>query len=132
MAKLTEEMKALLSSQQSFVATSSPEGVPNIGPKGSVRVLDDEHIAFFEMTGKRTYENLKRNPNIAIAVLDREKMQGYRFVGRAELVTEGELYQQAKQFAEAMKLPMAPQAAVKVKVEEVYNIGVPEPGKKIA
>ena len=132
MAKLTEEMKALVANQQAFIATASPEGIPNIGPKGSTRVLDDEHIVFFEMTGRRTYENLKTNPNIAIAVLDREKMQGYRFVGKAELVTEGELYQQAKQFAEAMKLPTAPQAAVKVKVNEIYNIGVPEPGKKVA
>jgi len=132
MAKLTEEMKALVANQQAFIATASPEGIPNIGPKGSTRVLDDEHIVFFEMTGRRTYENLKTNPNIAIAVLDREKMQGYRFVGKAELVTEGELYQQAKQFAEAMKLPTAPQAAVKVKVDEIYNIGVPEPGKKVA
>jgi hypothetical protein len=132
MAKLTEDMKTLVANQQAFIATASPEGIPNIGPKGSVRVLDDEHIVFFEMTGRRTYENLKTNPNIAIAVLDREKMQGYRFVGEAELVTEGELYQQAKQMAEAMKLPTAPQAAVKVKVNEIYNIGVPEPGKKVA
>jgi predicted pyridoxine 5'-phosphate oxidase superfamily flavin-nucleotide-binding protein len=132
MAKLTEDMKTLVANQQAFIATASPEGIPNIGPKGSVRVLDDEHIVFFEMTGRRTYENLKTNPNIAIAVLDREKMQGYRFVGEAELVTEGELYQQAKQMAEAMKLPTTPQAAVKVKVNEIYNIGVPEPGKKVA
>jgi len=132
MAKLTEEMKALVANQQAFIATASPEGIPCIAPKGSTRVLDDEHIAFFEMTGMRTYENLKSNPNIAIAVLDREKMKGYRFVGKAELIAEGELYQQAKQFAEAMKLPTAPQAAVRVKVDEIYNIGVPEPGKKIA
>ena len=84
------------------------------------------------MTGRRTYENLKRNPNIAIAVLDREKMQGYRFVGKAELITEGELYEQAKQRTEAMKLLTAPQAAVKVKVDEIYSIGAPEPGKRIA
>ena len=131
MAKLTEEMKTLVANQQAFIATASPEGIPNIGPKGSTRVLDDEHIVFFEMVGRRTYENLKINPNIAIAVLDREKMQGYRFVGKAELITEGELYEQAKQRAEAMKLP-APQAAVKVKVDEIYNLGAPEPGKKIA
>lgn len=131
MAKLTEEMKALVANQQAFIATASPEGIPNIGPKGSTRVLDDEHIVFFEMVGRRTYENLKINPNIAIAVLDREKMQGYRFVGKAELITEGELYEQAKQRAEAMKLP-TPQAAVKVKVDEIYNLGAPEPGKRIA
>lgn len=132
MARLTEEMKALVANQQAFVATASPEGIPNIGPKGSVRVLDDEHIAFFEVTGKRTYENLKSNPNIAIAVLDRENMKGFRFVGKAELVTGGELYQQEKQRAEAMKLPTAPVAAVRVKVDEIYSIGVPEPGTRVA
>jgi hypothetical protein len=52
--------------------------------------------------------------------------------GKAELVTEGELYEQAKQMAEAMKLPTAPQAAIKVKVDKIYSIGVPEPGKRIA
>ena len=114
------------------MATASPEGIPNVGPKGSVRVLDDEHIAFFEMTGKHTYENLKKNPNVAIAVLDRGKMQGYRFMGRAELITEGELFEQAKQTAKAMKLPTPPLAAVKVKIYAIYNIGVPEPGKQVA
>ena len=123
MAKLTEEMKGLVGSQQPFVATASPDGMPNIGPKRSTHVLDDEHIVFFELTGGRTWDNLQKNPRVAIAVVDASKMQGYRFVGKAELVTEGELYEGAKNLAEMMKMPDPPKAAVKVKVEEIYDLG---------
>ena len=123
MAKLTEDMKALVSSQQAFIATASPDGVPNIGPKASTHVLDDEHIVFYELTGGRTWENLQNNPSVAIAVVDRSKMQGYRFVGKAEFISEGELYEGAKKLAEMLKSPAPPKAAVKVKVEEIYNLG---------
>ena len=124
MAKLTEEMKALIGSQQPFIATASPDGVPNIGPKASTHVVDDEHIVFYELTGGRTWENLQKNPKVAIAVVDRNAMQGYRFVGKAELITEGELYEGAKKLAEMMNMPAPPKATVKVKVEEIYDLGV--------
>ena len=123
MAKLTKEMKALLGSQQAFIATASPDGVPNVGPKGSTRVMDDEHIIFFELSGGRTWQNLQRNPRVAIAVVDRTTMQGYRFAGRAELIKEGQLYEDAKKLAEALKIPVPPCAAVRVKIEEIYNLG---------
>ncbi len=130
MAKLTEEMKALVANQQAFIATATPNGVPNIATKGSTRVLDDEHLVFFELTGGRTWENLQKNPKVAIAVVDRSKMQGYRFVGTAQLITEGELYAAAQKLAEMLKIPFPAKAAVKVKVEEIYNLG--GGGQKVA
>ena len=123
MAKLTQEMKDMLAAQQCFVATAALDGTPNIGAKGSTHVLDDEHIAFFELTGGRTWENLQKNPKVAIAVADKSKLQGYRFVGKAELITEGELYEGARKLAELIKSPAPPKAAVKVKVERIYNLG---------
>lgn len=123
MAKLSEEMKTLIASQQAFIATTGPDGAPNIGTKASTHVLDDEHIVFYELTGGRTWINLQNDPRLAIAVADRSKLQGYRFVGKAELITEGELYDGAKKLAEMMKMPVPPKAAVKVKVDEIYNLG---------
>jgi predicted pyridoxine 5'-phosphate oxidase superfamily flavin-nucleotide-binding protein len=123
MAKLSEEMKALIASQQAFIATTEPNGAPNIGTKASTHVLDDENIVFYELTGGRTWINLQNDPRVAIAVADRSKLQGYRFVGKAELITEGELYDSAKKMAEMMKMPVPPKAAVKVKVDEIYNLG---------
>lgn len=123
MAKLSEEMKTLIASQQAFIATTDPNGAPNIGTKASTHVLDDEHIVFYELTGGRTWINLQNDPRVAIAVADRSKLQGYRFVGKAELITGGELYDGAKKLAEMMKMPVPPKAAVKVKVDEIYNLG---------
>jgi predicted pyridoxine 5'-phosphate oxidase superfamily flavin-nucleotide-binding protein len=123
MAKLSQEMKTLITSQQAFIATTDPNGAPNIGTKASTHVLDDEHIVFYELTGGRTWINLQNDPRVAIAVADRSKLQGYRFEGKAELITEGELYDGAKKLAEMMKMPVPPKAAVKVKVDEIYNLG---------
>ena len=131
MAKLTAEMKSLISSQQAFVGTASPDGKPSIGLKGSTLVVDDEHIAFFEMIGGRTWENVRRNPFVAIVVADRAKMQGFRFEGKVEeLLTSGPLYEEARKLSQAMKIPVPPKAAVLVEVQAVYDLG--KGGSKVA
>ena len=131
MAKLTAEMKSLISGQQAFVGTASPDGKPSIGLKGSTRVVDDEHIAFFEMIGGRTWENIQKNPQVAIVVADRSKMQGFRFEGKVEeIVTSGPLYEEAKKLSQAMKIPVPPKAAVLVEVQAIYDLG--RGGSKVA
>jgi len=123
MAKITEEMKTMIANQTVFIATVSADGTPNIVTKATTHVLDDEHIVFFELTGGRTWENMQKNPKVAIGVADKSTIQGYRFVGKAEFITEGDLYESAKKIAEMLNMPTPPKAAVKVKVEEIYNLG---------
>lgn len=131
MAKLTEEMKEMIGKQQAWVATASSTGVPNIGPKRSTRVLDDEHIIFSEITGGKTYENLQKNPQLCVAVVDRDQMSGYRFYGKAELITSGPLFEAAVQNLKKVNLP-PPKAVVKMKIDEIYNLGMKGgPGRKI-
>jgi predicted pyridoxine 5'-phosphate oxidase superfamily flavin-nucleotide-binding protein len=121
----------MVAAQQCFVATVNPDGTPNLGPKRSTRVLDDEHLAYNEATGKRTWDNVKRGSKVAIAVVDREKMKGFRFVGTPEAITSGELYDQA--VAAAAKRPgMAlPKAVIKVRIDKIFNLGIPGPGDEI-
>ena len=130
MAKITEEMKALVKGQQAFVATATPDGIPSIAPKGSTRVLDEEHIIFSESAGKRTFENIKKNPKVAIVVCDTAQVKCLRFSGTAEIVTEGPLFEKSTEVMKKMGAP-APQAVIKVKVEEIYDLGVPGFGKRI-
>ena len=130
MAKLTEEIKLFIADHEAFVATASADGTPNIGAKGSTQVLDDEHIVFYELTGGRTWANLQENPQVAIAVAERSTIKGYKLTGKAELVTEGELYEGAKQLAEMLKIPVPPKAAVKIKIDGIYDLG--KGGSKIA
>ena len=130
MAKLTEEMKDFVKGKWAFVATINPEGLPNLGPKASFTVFDDEHIGWKESTGKHTYENLKENPNVAVVVADREKRQGYRFLGKAQLISEGPLYETAKE--DNVRLGRrAPFAVVYITVDEIYDVGDARRGTKL-
>ncbi len=132
MAKLTQEMKDLVAAQQCFIATVDPDGTPNVGPKRSTRVLDDEHLAYNEVTAKQTWANVQHNPRVAIAVVDREKMKGYRFVGAAETITSGPIFEQAVEAMRARGMTAPLTAVVKVKVEKIYSLGVPGAGTQIA
>jgi predicted pyridoxine 5'-phosphate oxidase superfamily flavin-nucleotide-binding protein len=123
MAKLTEQMKSLVSNQLSYVATSMPDGRPSIAVKG-LKIIDDENVVFFEIMGGRTWQNIQKNPWVAIAVADRSKVMGFRFVGKVvENITSGPLYEEAKKISEMMKMPTPPKAVVKVKIEEIYDLG---------
>jgi len=130
MAKITEELKAMIKGQQAFVATATPDGIPSVAPKGTTRVLDDEHIIFTESAGKRTFDNIKMNPKVAIIIGDVSKMQCLRFSGTAEIITTGPLYEESTKTMKKMGMP-APQAVIKVKVEEIYDCGAPGFGKRI-
>jgi uncharacterized protein len=132
MAMLTDEMKQMIATQQCFIATVGPDGAPNVGPKRSTRVLDDETLVFSEGTGKATFANLQHQSKVAVAVVNRELMDGYRFVGTATLHQSGPLYEQ---FAEASRQAgrPAPKAAVTIAVEAIYSLKPgPTAGTRIA
>lgn len=89
MAKLTQEMKDMILTQQCFHATVSRDGIPNNAPKRSTRILDDETLIFSEGTGGTTLNNIMDGSRVAMAVVNRETLDGYRFLGTPEVVTEG-------------------------------------------
>jgi len=130
MAKITEEMKSMVKGQQAFVATATPDGIPSVAPKGSTQILDDEHIIFCESAGKRTFENIKMNPKVAIVIGDISKLQCLRFSGSAEVITSGPLYEKGVEQMKGLGAP-PPQAVIKVKVEEIYECGAPGFGKRL-
>lgn len=128
MAKLTSEMKDLIQKYQlAFIATVDEEGKPNVAPKGSIGVLDDETVFYIELAGTKTFENLRKNSKVAIAVIDLEgRRRGYQFKGVAELIREGILYEEAlRRISELSRrigreLPK-PKAVVKIKITEIYQ-----------
>ncbi len=72
------------------LATSSPDGVPDIGLKGSVFVADKDHLAFLERTHRDALANLRANPHVAVLFYDREaEFPMARFFGVAELLESG-------------------------------------------
>ncbi len=130
MAKLTDGMKELIKGQSAWVATSGSDGKASLAIKGSAKVVDDEHIAFFELMGNRTWANIQKHPWVAIAVSDVKTFKGYRFEGKAEIITSGSLYEEAVKLAEILKIPAPPKAAVNVQIEEIYDLG--KAGEKVS
>ncbi len=132
MAKLTDAMKELVETQQCFIATVNPDGTPNVGPKRSTRVLDDEHLMFTEVTGQHTWTNVQAGSQVAIGVVDRERMVGFRFVGTPEVVTSGPLFDKATEMMRSRGIMAPVKGVVTIKVEEIYNLGQPGAGTRIA
>jgi predicted pyridoxine 5'-phosphate oxidase superfamily flavin-nucleotide-binding protein len=89
-ATLTAEMKELVARQRlGFVATVCPDGTPNVSPKGTVSVLDDEHLIFAALRSPGTIANLRANPSVEVNVVDHCVRKGYRFKGTARVLESG-------------------------------------------
>jgi general stress protein 26 len=72
------------------LATSSPDGAPDIGPKGSLFVADKDHLAYLERSHRDHLRNLRENPKVAVMFYDREaETPMVRLFGTAELLESG-------------------------------------------
>ncbi len=132
MSTLTQEMKDMIATQQCFIGTADDKGNPNVAPKRSTRVLSDDSLIFTEGTGGITYANIKRGSKVAVAVVNREILDGYRFIGTPTLYDSGELYEQAVAMSITMGLPK-PIAVVTISITEVHSLKPgPGAGKRIA
>ena len=131
MAKLTQEMKEMVATQQCFVGTADADGMPNVAPKRSTRVLSDDTLIFTEGTGGITLANIKNGSKMAVAVVNREIPDGYRFIGKPEFLDKGELYETAAANSAKMGMPK-PHGVVLVHISEIHSLKPgPMAGKKI-
>jgi predicted pyridoxine 5'-phosphate oxidase superfamily flavin-nucleotide-binding protein len=121
MAKLTQEMKDMILTQQCFHATVSKEGIPNNAPKRSTRVFDDETLIFSEGTGKTTFRNILDGSKVSVAVVNREILDGYKFLGTPEVLTEGPVFEKSAEMSQKAGMPR-PKAVVLIHIKEIYSL----------
>jgi predicted pyridoxine 5'-phosphate oxidase superfamily flavin-nucleotide-binding protein len=84
--------RVVLEQKLGFVATVCPDGTPNLSPKGTTTVWDDDHLLFADIRSPQTLRNLKEKPVAEINVVDPIVRKGYRFKGRATLHSDDEIY----------------------------------------
>ena len=90
---ITEKIGKFVSQQKlGFVATVSPNGTPNLSPKGTISVLDKNTLVFANIRSPQTIENLEKNPSVEINIVDPFSRRGYRFKGIAKIISDGEEY----------------------------------------
>ena len=84
MAILDEDMKRVVREQRlGFWATVCEDGTPNLSPKGTTDVWDDDHLYFAEICSPQTVENIRRGSIVEVNVVDPFVRKGYRFKGSA-------------------------------------------------
>src|SRR5258708_954581 len=94
--KVDENLAAFLANTDSFyLATATADGQPYIqhrgGPKGFVKVLDKNTIAFVDYGGNRQYitqGNLSENPRAYIFVMDYARRRRVKIWGEARVVDD--------------------------------------------
>jgi len=97
--KITADMKRVVTEQKlAYVATVCPDGTPNLSPKGTIAVWDDDHLVFADIRSPGTVENLEKNPAIEVNVVDPFVRKGYRFKGSGQVIVKGELFERIMQF----------------------------------
>ena len=99
MGILTDDMKRVVNEQRlGFVATVCPDGTPNLSPKGTTAVWDEDHLVFANIRSPGTLANLRWNPHAEVNVVDPFVRRGYRFKGHAEILESGPLYEKVLAF----------------------------------
>ena len=125
MVEFTDEMKTLLNNQKlGFVATVSPDNTPNLSPKGTITVWND-NLIFADIKSPNTISNLKKNPSIEINVVDPLLRKGYRFKGKGEIISEGEEFQKIISHYKNQGIKSEINSIVQVKVDSVSEVTSP-------
>ena len=134
MVSIPKQVQEFLAGKMGWVGTATRDGVPNVTPKGTLRLLDDQHVIFADLFSLKTRQNLEQNPKVAVTVIEPNGTTGYQMKGTAELLTSGPLYDQvAAQLKQKSAGLPTPKYVVKITVEAVYDQSVgPNAGKQIA
>jgi predicted pyridoxine 5'-phosphate oxidase superfamily flavin-nucleotide-binding protein len=99
MGILTPDMRRVIREQRlGYIATVCADNTPNLSPKGTTTVWDDDHLVFADICSPGTIDNLKRNPAIEINIVDPIVRKGYRFKGRATVLDRGPRFAAVMEF----------------------------------
>ena len=133
MARITEEMKEVAGKTRAFaVATATKEGDPHVIPVAFGKVLSEDELLLVDVFMKKTLENIKANPRIAVSVWDMESVKGYEFKGNARIETSGKVFDESVKMVKSRGPQLNAKAAVIVKVDSIYiRTPGPDAGKEV-
>lgn len=83
--KLTKEQQEFFASHLAFLSTVSKDGMPQVGPKQSMKVKDESHLEYLEKTHAHAFENINNGSKVAVVVADKPSHTNVRIIGTAEV-----------------------------------------------
>jgi len=105
-----------------LLGTVSGDGQPQISPKGSVMVYDNETLAYWERAKRSAMENLGENPKVVIYYNNQATRTRWRFYGVATIHESGAIRDDVMSKTIQAELDRDPErqgVAVLVKVDKV-------------
>ena len=78
------------------IATADLSGKPNCALKMIVDVVPPNVVLLLDYHYTTTYANIMANPQVSLSFMDDREFIGYRMTGKAEIVTHGPEYDDAK------------------------------------
>jgi uncharacterized protein len=126
MGILTNDMKRIIGEQRlGYIATVCPDGTPNLSPKGTTAVWDDDHLIFADIRSPQSVRNIDHNASVEINVVDPLVRKGYRFKGYGAVHRTGEVFERARQFYRDMGVTNEIRAIVLIRVERALPLVSP-------
>ena len=126
MGILTDEMKRVVREQRlGYIATVCPDGTPNLSPKGTTRVWDDDHLVFADIRSPQSVRNIEHNPSVEVNVVDPLVRKGYRFKGWGVVHRTDEVFERGCQMYREMGLTLEIRAVVLIRIERALPVTSP-------
>ena len=126
MSEITADMKKLVEQQKlGFIATVSPDNTPNLSPKGTLAVLDEEHLIFADIKSPNTLANLEKNPSVEVNVVDPITRKGFRFKGTSTILSSGQEYDKILLYYKELGIKSKILRIVKIHVSEINSVTSP-------
>ena len=132
MIDMNDEMAVLVDKAQAdgyvcLLGTASKGGEPQISPKGSMIVYDEETLAYWERSRRSAMENIVENPQVVIFYRNPSKSVNWRFHGKAKLTLIGDIRDKVMKRIPQAELSYDSEhkgAAVLVSVDQITQITV--------
>ena len=126
MSVISSEIKSFLNSQKlGYVATVSPDGKPNISPKGTIISWNSDLLVFANIRSPDTMSNLKTNSSMEINVIDPLSRKGYLFIGTGKIIKDSPLFDEILTYYRNSGIQSPINSVVLVTVSSVSKVTSP-------
>ena len=117
---MEKEILDFILNKVGYIATVSKEGVPNVGPKVTMRHFSGNILIWNETTCKHTKFNIEKTGKASVCFIAEVAQTGYRFTGRATILDKtSQLFELYSENAKNLGLKQ-PEHFGQLVVEQIY------------
>jgi uncharacterized protein len=108
------------------------QGNPNINVIFWKKIINDESILLIDSFMKTTKKNLTENNKVCLSFWDPKTEEGYKVKGVATYHTDGNIYNEGKQYIQSKNPNRIPKGVVQISVKEIFVLTPgPDAGKQL-